>query len=135
MLSDESQLLTQLSQLSTKYRTKGLKYRDIKSVVDLISVYYDDMDNFSDELVVGLFSSLLDMCTLSAADKRSAVKLGQLVGKLLSKVPSGCELWNMFQKGGAGVISIMEVMIYTPRSIELHDCSIKIEGGGVFCIT
>jgi hypothetical protein len=131
MLSEELQLITQLSQLSTKYRSKGLKYRDIKSVVDLISVFFEDSDVLSDEFAVGLFSSLLDMCILSATDKRSAVKLGQQVGKLLVKILHDCALWSVFQKCGVGILALLEVMVDVNKSIELTDCSLHIQDGKV----
>ena len=81
MLPEEQELITRLSILSTKYRSisKGVKYKDIKRVVELLSLHFEEIDVFSDQFAVGLFTSLLDMCTLSAFDKRSAVDLGQQV--------------------------------------------------------
>jgi hypothetical protein len=129
MISEEAQLLAQLTQLSKKYRSKGLKFRDVRSVVDLVSLHVEDIDAFSDEFVVGLFSSLLDICTLSAADKRSAVQLGEQVGKLLVKISGDCVLWSIFRKCGEGVVSILKLMINVNKSTDLHDCSFRIQEG------
>lgn len=135
MLPEEQQLISQLSQLSIKYRSKGVKYRDIKRVVELLSLYFDDIDVFSDQFAVGLFTSLLDMCTLSASDKRSAVDLGVQVGKLLVKIKPDCVLWSLYQKCGVGVTALLELMVDVNKSIELSDCSLNIQDGNITYFT
>lgn len=129
MLVEEQNLITQLTQLSTKYRSKGLKFKDIKSVVGVLGDYFDDTDVFSDQFVVGLFSSLLDVCTLSASDKRSAVKLGEYVGMLLVKIPPDCVLWSVYQKCGIGILTLLEEMVGVDKSVELNDRCLHIQDG------
>ena len=129
MLAEEHVLLGQFSQLLSKYRSKGLKYKDIKSIVDLIVVHFDDFDSFSDEFVVGLFTSLLDVCTLSVNDKRSSVKLGEQAGILLTNVEPSHIIWNIFQKCGIGILALLEIFNGIDKSVAVNDCALHIEEG------